>query len=139
MKKMIRKVALLAVVLVLIVGICAPAFAAVKPYVRLVSRPSNAYRGYWMYHKYYLYSGSYTYRSGWRANYDGHMYRRATGKCYQTWDRVFSGRGYETLKTKVTYSWPRGSYRTYVRCWYRSRGYGRWYLQGTMNWYFNVR
>ena len=68
MKRTIRRVALLSVVLVLIVGLCVPAFAA-YPKVTLYSRPNTAYRGYYMYHTYYLNSNSYTYNKGTR-NYN---------------------------------------------------------------------
>ena len=138
MKKTIRRIAVLVLVMAMIVGICMPAFAA-KPYVRLVSRPTSTYRARYIRHKYYLYSGSYTYRDGYRANYDGQIYKRSTGRVYSTWDINFTGRGYQTLKTYVKSSWPRGGYRTYVRCWYRSRGYGNWRLQGSMGWNFTVR
>jgi hypothetical protein len=95
-----------------------------------------------MYHKYFLNSGSYyrTGANGYRANYDGFIYRRATGALYGKWDRVFTGRGYETLKTAVYSSWPRGAYRTYVRTYYRSSpSYNRWTFVRSFNWYFNVR
>ncbi|MBQ3478435.1 MAG: hypothetical protein IJH25_09700 [Clostridia bacterium] len=141
MKKTVRKVAVLVFVMALIVSICMPAFAA-KPSVKLVSRPTTAYRGYYMYHKYFLNSGSY-YRTGaygYRANYDGFIYRRATGKLYAKWDFNFTGRIYHTLKTAVYYSWPRGAYRTYVRTYYRPyASYNRWTFVRSFNWYFNVR
>ena len=141
MKRTIRKVAVLVFVMALIVSICMPAFAA-KPSVKLVSRPTTAYRGYYMYHKYLLNSGSY-YRigsDGWRANYDGQIFRRATGTRYGNWDISFTGRFYHTLKTAVYNSWPRGSYRTYVRTYYRpNTSYSRWLFVRSFNWYFNVR
>ena len=140
MKRTIRKVALLSVVLVLIVGLCVPAFAA-YPKVTLYSRPNTAYRGYYMYHTYYLNSGSYTRigSNGYRANYDGFIYRRATGTRYAKWDFDFTGRLYHKLRTAVYSSWPTGTYRTNVRTFYRPSGYGRWIYVRGFNWYFNVR
>ena len=140
MKRTIRKVALLSVVLVLIVGLCVPAFAE-YPKVTLYSRPNTAYRGYYMHHKYKLNSGSYTRigSNGWRANFDGFIYRRATGKCYSKWNINFTGRLYCPLKTAVYTDWPTGTYRTYVRTYCRPHGYGRWSFVRAFNWYFNVR
>jgi len=138
MKRTVRKVALLSVVLVLIVGLCVPAFAA-YPKVTLYSRPNTAYRGYYMYHTYYLNSNSYTYRNGYRANYDGFIYRRATGTRYAKWDYDFTGRLYHKLRTAVYSSWPTGTYRTNVRTFYRPSAYGRWIYVRGFNWYFNVR
>ena len=142
MKRTVRKVAVLVFVMALIVSVCMPAFAATKPSVKLVSRPTTAYRGYYMKHTYYLNCGSYKRigTNGWRANYDGFIYRRSTGALYSKWDRVFTGKGYETLKTAVYSSWPRGAYRTYVRTYYRSSpSYNRWTFVRSFNWYFNVR
>ena len=139
MKKTVRKIAVLVFVMALIVSICMPAFAA-YPKVTLVSRPTTSYRGYYMYHKYFLNSNSYSYRNGYRANYDGFIYRRSTGRCYAKWDINFTGRLYNTLKTAVYSSWPRGNYRTYVRTYYRpSASYSRWYFVRSFNWYFTVR
>ena len=140
MKKTVRKVALLSMVLVLILGLCMPAFAA-YPRVTLYSRPYTARRGYYIYHTYYLNSGSYTRigSNGYRANYDGFIYRRATGKCYSKWDINFTGRFYQKIKTAVYTSWPAGAYRTYVRTYCRPYGYGRWSFVRAFNWYFNVR
>ena len=138
MKKTVRKVALLSMVLVLILGLCMPAFAA-YPRVTLYSRPYTARRGYYMSHTYYLNCNSNTYRGGYRANYDGFIYRRATGSCYWKWDWYFTGRYYHKLNTPVTYSWPVGAYRTYVRTYCRPYGYGRWSFVRAFNWYFNVR
>ena len=139
MKRTVRKVAVLVFVMALIVSLCMPAFAA-KPSVKLVSRPTTAYRGYYMYHKYLLNSNSYNYRNGYRANYDGQIYRSATGKRYAYWDINFTGRLYNTIRTAVYSSWPKGSYRTYVRTYYRpSASYTRWTFVRSFNWYFNVR
>ena len=142
MKRTVRKVAVLVFVMALIVSVCMPAFAAVKPSVKLARRPTIAYRRQYMYHEYLLNSGSY-YRigsNGWRANYDGFIYRRATGALYFKWDKVFTGKGYDMIKTPVYSNWPRGAYRTYVRTYYRSSpSYNRWTFVRSFNWYFNVR
>ena len=138
MKNTVKRASLLAIVLVLIVGICVPAFA-VYPKVTLYSRPNTAYRGYYMYHTYHLNSNSYSYRNGYRANYDGFISRNATGTRYAKWDINFTGRGYQKLRTAVYNSWPRGTYKTNVRTYYRPSGYGRWYFVRQFNWYFNVR
>lgn len=138
MKRIIRRVALLSLVLALIVGLCVPAFAT-YPKVTLYSRPTTAYRGYYMYHTYRLNSNSYSYRNGYRANYDGSIYRRATGTRYAKWDFDFTGRLNHRLRTAVYSSWPTGTYRTNVRTFYRPSGTGRWIYVRGFNWYFNVR
>lgn len=138
MKRTIRRVALLSVALVLIVGLCVPAFAA-YPKVTLYRRPTTVRRGYYMYHTYYLNCGSYTYSNGARAGVDGSIYRRATGQRYFNWGLVWSGRGYQKVATPVYSNWPTGSYRMYVRTLCRPYGYGRWYFVRGFNWYFNVR
>ena len=139
MKRTVRKVAVLVFVMALIVSMCVPAFAA-YPSVKLVSRPTTAYRGYYTYHKYFLNSNSYSYRYGYRANYDGQIYRSATGRRYGYWDINFTGRLYNTIRTAVYNSWPRGTYRTYVRTYYRPyASYNRWTFVRSFNWYFNVR
>ena len=139
MKRTVRKIAVLVFVMALIVSICLPAFAA-KPSVKLLSRPTTAYRGYYMKHKYYLNCNSYTKKGGYRSNFDGQIYRRATGTRYSTWDVSWTGRGNYTVKTAVYSSWPQGGYRTYVRTYYRaSASYNRWTFVRAFNWYFNVR
>ena len=139
MKRTVRKIAVLVFVMALIVSICLPAFAA-KPSVKLLSRPTTAYRGYYMKHKYYLNCNSYTKKGGYRSNFDGQIYRRATGTRYSTWDVSWTGRGPYTVKTAVYSSWPQGGYRTYVRTYYRaSASYNRWTFVRAFNWYFNVR
>ena len=139
MKRTVRKVAVLVFVMALIVSMCVPAFAA-YPSVKLVSRPTTAYRGYYTYHKYFVNSNSYSYRYGYRANYDGQIYRSATGRRYGYWDINFTGRLYHTIRTAVYSYWPRGTYRTYVRTYYRpSASYSRWYFVRSVNWYFNGR
>lgn len=138
MKRTVRKVAALVFVMTLIVSICMPAFA-LKPSVKLVSRPTTAYRGYYMYHKYYLNSNSYSYRNGYRARFEGQYIRRATGKSYGGWGINWTGRGYQKIKTAVDWSCPRGAYRTYVRTFYRPSSYNRWTFVRSFNWYFNIR
>ncbi len=141
MKRTVRRVAILVFVMALIVSICMPAFAAVKPSVKLVSGPTTAYRGYYMNHRYYLNCNSYTKKNGgYRSNFDGQIYRRSTGVRYSTWDINWTGRGYYTVKTAVYNTWPKGAYRAYVRTYYRSSpSYNRWTFVRSFNWYFNVR
>ena len=139
MKRTVRKIAVLDFVMALIVSICVPAFAA-KPSVKLISRPTTAYRGYYMNHQYYLNCNSYTKKGGYRSNFDGQIFRRSTGKRYSNWDVSWTGRGYYTVKTPVYSSWPKGAYRTYVRTYYRkSASYNRWTFVRSFNWYFNVK
>jgi hypothetical protein len=138
MKKAIRRIALLCIVLTLVVGICVPAFAT-YPKVSLYSRPTTAYRGYYMYHVYILNSYSYPYRDGYRANYDGFISRTSTGTRYAKWDFNFTGKVKHTLKTAVYDTWPKGRYKTQVRTFYRPYATGRWQYVRGFNWFFNVR
>ncbi len=141
MRTMIRKATVLAIVLVLIVGICAPAFAVVYPSARLVTaRSRSVYRGGTLRARYYLKCGSFSYRNGYRAQLETAVFRNSTGRRYAFREINYTGNGYFNHDYTIGYSTPRGQYNMRMRSYYRNYYYSNWRMCGkTVWWYMHVK
>ena len=137
MKTMIRKAALLAIVLVLIVSVCAPAFAVVYPSARLVTaRSRTVQRGGMLRARYYLKCGSFHYRNGYRAQLETAVFSNATGKRYALKEINYTSNIYYNHDFAISYSMPRGLYNMRMRSFYRNYYYSNWRMCGKTNWWY---
>ena len=135
MKRAIKRISVLCIVLVLVVSLCAPAFAVVYPSARLMTaRSRTAWRGGSLKAKYYLKCGSFNYRNGYRSQIETAVFRNANGKRYDYKAVNYTGNGNFTHTYYFSKNMPTGKYNVRVRSYYRTSAYNYWRMCGKTVW-----
>ena len=123
--------------IMIVFSIATPALAATKPSIRYTestrTRPSYYCRyGRNITWDFYVRSGSYTYRYGYRSRVDIDIYKKSNKKWITGWYKYYTGNGYYRLYTPLTRSygfvnnaWYYMRYRTNYR---KSAYTSRWYV-----------